>query len=1451
MSKVIYWRLISLLVVALTALACQLDRQPSGALISGLASAIFRVGPDGRTVTLEGGAEISIPKGALTEELIIGFRSMEEPDIQLPPLPSGLRAVSPFYALTPHGQEFEKPVQMRLPHEATNHLQALALRLDGPEDDEWDPVSVGVKMAERFASVKTDHFSFYVIAEPIGGGSGTGTCGNGELDSGEACDDGVNDGSYGGCLPGCLAVASFCGDGVVDPATDEVCDPPSTCIQPDECGLVSGCNGARYEGSPEDCTGQCISGGVINACADMDGCCPDGCTAMEDDDCAACGNGRLEPGENCENDTEQPCPDSCDDGLFCTTDLLVNGDTCQAHCLYEAITTIDNGDGCCPPGANQDTDMDCSGACGNGVIDGEMGELCEPGVGSGCPTSCDDGNPCTIDLLSGSVENCNAACTHSKVTDAVDGDMCCPTGQTSNTDSDCVAVCGNNELEPGETCEPGTGMGCPASCERPMACVASRLTGDPSMCNLICSEMPISMAMDGDGCCPPGANVGTDSDCEASCGNGVIEPGEMCEPSLGAGCPTDCDDRDACTADSLSGSADNCTAACAHNPITRPRDGDGCCPASANESNDSDCNPICGNGAIEGAEVCEPGVGDGCPRSCDDQDVCTIDRLTGNPGSCNAACVFEQITTPANGDDCCPMEGNANNDSDCRPECGNGEVETGELCDGDCPTSAASCDDGDPCTRDVVTGTGCSRRCSHEPITGAANGDGCCPDAANANNDNDCSADCGNGVVESNETCDGDCPTSCNDADSCTTDRLAGTAANCNVRCIHDPITSPANADGCCPGSGNANNDSDCSADCGNGVVEPPTETCEPGVGAGCPTCNDGDPCTTDAINGSPSTCNVTCARSPVTAVESGDGCCPNGAIFSQDNDCPLQCGDGIIDTAAGETCEPDVGAGCFTTDAQCDVLDNGCGRVVNGGTCSATCTQISGMVDGDGCCPPNADSTVDRDCRPICGNGVVETGERCDGAGCPRVAADCGSDRCVDFAITGSAQTCDAECTSSPKGPNPNERDGCCPGEPGQFNANQDLDCAPVCGNGTVEPGETCDTASMAGCPNRDSCEVQEMCQTGMFTGSGCTAQCTPLTVTALVDGDGCCPAGASAAQDSDCMGCGNGMVEDGETCDGNCQQSCNDGDVCTLDQLTGSPASCDVVCNFTPLDFSGRRSDDCCPSGGAEFQDVDCPAECGNGFVESGESCEPQAADPGQRCPTAASCDDGDVCTIDGIRPEAEGNRCTTVCTHQPRTPNPEQDGCCPANGNSDNDPDCLPPPPVCGNGQIDEGELCDPRGTPTCPLRCIDTDEDPCTVQELLNPDTCQAQCRERRIIDPGPADRCCPDGATPNTDPDCVPPAPTCGNGVLESGELCELDPPPGTPVCPTGCPDDGDGNACTILVLVDRGTCQARCEAQTITESGPSDGCCPGGGVDPDCAVVIPVDGFPPIDAVIN
>jgi fibro-slime domain-containing protein len=50
------------------------------------------------------------------------------------------------------------------------------------------------------------------------------SCGDGIVTRFEVCDDKVNDGRYGGCMPGCLARGPYCGDSHTDADAGEVCD---------------------------------------------------------------------------------------------------------------------------------------------------------------------------------------------------------------------------------------------------------------------------------------------------------------------------------------------------------------------------------------------------------------------------------------------------------------------------------------------------------------------------------------------------------------------------------------------------------------------------------------------------------------------------------------------------------------------------------------------------------------------------------------------------------------------------------------------------------------------------------------------------------------------------------------------------------------------------------------------------------------------------------------------------------------------------------------------------------------------------------------------------------------------------------------------------------------------------------------------------------------------------
>lgn len=184
------------------------------------------------------------------------------------------------------------------------------------------------------------------------------------------------------------------------------------------------------------------------------------------------------------------------------------------------------------------------------------------------------------------------------------------------------------------------------------------------------------------------------------------------------------------------------------------------------------------------------------------------------------------------------------------------------------------------------------------------------------------------------------------------------------------------------------------------------------------------------------------------------------------------------------------------------------------------------------------------------CGNGKLDDGESCDtaiasgGSACPASCDD--GNACTADTLSGEACTAKCEhapitaCTSG---------DGCCPKG---CNADNDDDCVVKCGDGVVGPGEQCDTAIKSGpgaCPK--SCASSNACVISELVGSGCDARCNTNTIVTAKPGDGCCPAGATRATDSDCKGAY------GESCTAPAQclnGLCNDEGMCTKSCLLGA---------------------------------------------------------------------------------------------------------------------------------------------------------------------------------------------------------------------------------------------------------------------------------------------------------
>lgn len=257
--------------------------------------------------------------------------------------------------------------------------------------------------------------------------------------------------------------------------------------------------------------------------------------------------------------------------------------------------------------------------CGDGIVDAS--EYCDPAIEAGkpgaCPKDCGrSDDACAPLAIVGS--GCRQRCMVVRVTEARNGDGCCPEQIGAAEDDDCGA-CGDGVVGPSESCDPPDSCPTPEMCDSDDPCITAVFSGKAKKCTARCELKPISECVDGDRCCPAGCGAADapDDDCSSSCGDGIIASNgtETCEAdSESDPCPTRCEDDDPCTRDLLVGSADNCNARCTHTAITTPTDEDGCCPKDAHALNDSDCRPRCGNGVTEDGEDCD--FGELCSETC-------------------------------------------------------------------------------------------------------------------------------------------------------------------------------------------------------------------------------------------------------------------------------------------------------------------------------------------------------------------------------------------------------------------------------------------------------------------------------------------------------------------------------------------------------------------------------------------------------------------------------------------------------------------------------------------------------------------------------------------------------------------------------------------------------------------------------------------------------------------
>jgi cysteine-rich repeat protein len=319
------------------------------------------------------------------------------------------------------------------------------------------------------------------------------------------------------CLDGNPA-ESECGDGFVDEAGGEFCDPPGVGGCTDDCRW--GCDSDTD--CPDDgelCNGEeyCDTGAHVcdrRAVPSSGTACDDGLFCTTDETCdgaGSCtgGDPTCVDGLTCTDDRCDESTDACDHPLIggncliggtCYADGALNpSDECE-ECRSSSSTSafVDRSDGsACPDEGVSCTDDVClSGTCshpvssGQCLIDGSCHsdgtpnpsnecEECDSGTSSGGWTPLSDGTACTADAYSCTDDECRSgACDHLLVSGWCLIDGTCYTDSTRDSRNECH-VCDTSASETswtvdvGHACDDGEWCTAGDACTSSGACVGT------------------------------------------------------------------------------------------------------------------------------------------------------------------------------------------------------------------------------------------------------------------------------------------------------------------------------------------------------------------------------------------------------------------------------------------------------------------------------------------------------------------------------------------------------------------------------------------------------------------------------------------------------------------------------------------------------------------------------------------------------------------------------------------------------------------------------------------------------------------------------------------------------------------------------------------------------------------------------------------------------------------
>lgn len=762
---------------------------------------------------------------------------------------------------------------------------------------------------------------------------------------------------------------------------------------------------------------------------------------------------------------------------------------------------------------------------------------------------------------------------------------------------------------------------------------------------------------------------------------------------------------------------------------------------------------FCGNGVVELGEVCDAGADNGAADGC-----CAAGCVPKTNGS---ACSDGNACTTA--DSCVDAKcaGGAPKSCEAVDECHVAGVcdPSSGLCSTPIAPNGTTCNDGDLCTQTdacqsgVCTG-GNPKTCSSagpcklagtcNPATGVCSTPNAA-DGATCDDGNLCTQDdqCVGGV------CAGPTPVLCSALDQCHD------AGVCNPGTGLCSMPAKANGSPCTDGNACTQVDSCQSGACAGSQAKTcpaidqchGTGTCDPTSGA-CSQpnkpegtgCDDGNACTQSdtcasgvCIGGNPVTCPVT------------DPCSSGGSCNPADGTCSA------VKKADGETC--DDGNRCTLNDV-CQT-----GQCVAGA--AATCAPIDGCHEAGSCDPATG----------VCSVGSVRTdGTPCsDGNGCTQNDA-CQSGACVGGPTkvcapidqchdTGFCEPATGACVDPAKanGSVCNDGNQCTIGDAcqdGTCVSGASRTCAALdqCHlEGECSPATgACSTPARANgttCNDGNACTQADECVGGLCVG-GDPVACAPL--------DGCHDAGLCNPLSG---ACSNPNKADGA--------ACNDGNACTSDDACQQGAcTMGAARSCTALDDC-HDAGTCDPISGACSNPVkDDGVACSDGSLcTQADSCQggvclggnPIVCEARDQCHDAGACNPASGACSDPMKPAG------TPCSVGPVAGTCTTDGTC----------STTPPGVVCGNGRLDEGELCD--GEECCAPDCISFK----STGEICGTETrvCheQHQCNGRSAACPVDEERLAPIGSTCSDDNECTD-VDTCdaGGGCRSGTLVCGAD-----------------------------------------------------------------------------